>query len=105
VLDPAHQFVLAGEQLDFDSDFEAELEAMGAEGDAPFAPPGDDESYRQLQAALQRLGNGLVDLQLEADETWLEALLLEDDAQPSEPGSLSASSLAFDDFIEFEDEL
>lgn len=95
----AHQFDLSEEQLTSEMDFEVEFEAMVGEGLAGGHAVQDDEQFRQLQAALQRLGEGLVDLQLEADEAWLEALLLEEDAGPgqSSPG-------AFDD-VDFDDEL
>jgi hypothetical protein len=69
-----HQFVLS-EEADFE--FELELEAMmGDEFGA--VPASEDEQLRQFQAVLQRLGDSLVDPQLEAEEAWLEAMLLED---------------------------
>ncbi|MGH2610350.1 MAG: hypothetical protein ACRDHF_14815 [Tepidiformaceae bacterium] len=96
------QFVLA-EELEADAEFEADFESMAAEG-SPFpVGPGSDEHYRQLQAALQRLGDGLVDLQLEADEAWLEALLLEDDAD--QPQASGAPAFTFDDLPGFDGEI
>ena len=75
------QFVLSEEA---DLDFELEFEAMLG-GEVLGVPmPEEDEQLRQFQSVLQRLGDSLVDTQLEAEEAWLEAMLLED--SPSEAG-------------------
>ena len=74
----SQQFVLS-EEMGEDLEFEMELEAMlGGEGLPQPGSLDDDVQARQLQEAIQRLSEGLVDLQLEADEAWLESLLLED---------------------------
>lgn len=102
VLGPHHDLA-AAEELQWGDEFDADFDAMAAETAGSWPNPPDDAGYRQLQAALQRLGEGLVDLQLEAEEAWLEALLLEEDASRS-PSSSPAAALAFDDIPDLEDD-
>lgn len=103
VLGSAHEFVLGDESLS-DVDFEAEFAAIAGEGEPPLIPGHDEEQFAQLQSALRSLAGSLVDLQLEADEAWLEALTLDDETGQSALAESPPSAVAFDDITTLEDD-
>jgi hypothetical protein len=81
VLGPEHDPAIAQQFVpseEADIDFELEFEAMVGEESLAGPLAESNEQLRQFQAVLQRLGDSLVDPQLEAEEAWLEAMLLED---------------------------
>jgi hypothetical protein len=96
VLDPHHELALA-EELQSGDDFDAEFDAMVSEAEGSWPGPGDDAGYRELQLTLRLLQDGLVDLELEAEEAWLEALLLEEGARQAQVSGEPASAFSFGD--------
>ena len=94
VLDPHHELALAEE---LQSEFDVDFDAMASEATGSWPDPRDDAGYRELQLTLQSLRDGLVDIELDAEEAWLEALLLEESAGDALPPGQQPATFSFDD--------